>query len=45
MYASDYPHWDGDWPNSTGPLRDRPDLDDDTRRKIAAGNAHRFYGL
>jgi hypothetical protein len=45
MYASDYPHWDSDWPHSTGPLRERTDLSDDVRAKIAGGNARRFYRL
>jgi len=45
MYASDYPHWDGDWPESTRPLRTRGDVDDAVRAKIAGGNARRFYGL
>jgi predicted TIM-barrel fold metal-dependent hydrolase len=45
MYASDYPHWDGSWPESTKPLRERGDLAEDTRAKIAGANARRFYGL
>jgi hypothetical protein len=45
MYASDYPHWDTDWPDSTRPLRGRADLSEDVRAKIAGGNARRFYGL
>ena len=45
MYASDYPHWDSDWPESTRPLRERADLSDDVRAKIAGGNARRFYRL
>ena len=45
MYASDYPHWDGDWPESTKPLRERADLDEATRAKIAGVNARRFYRL
>src|SRR5438132_635739 len=45
MYASDYPHWDSDWPDSTRPLRERSDLSDDVRAKIAGGNARRFYRL
>jgi len=45
MYASDYPHWDGDWPESTRHLRTRSDLSDDARAKIAGANAKRFYGL
>ena len=45
MYASDYPHWDGNWPESTKPLRERRDLRDDVRAKIAGTNARRFYRL
>jgi hypothetical protein len=45
MYASDYPHWDGDWPESTKPLRTRADLGEALRAKIAGANARRFYGL
>ena len=45
MYASDYPHWDSDWPDSTRPLRERTDLADDVRAKIAGQNARRFYRL
>lgn len=45
MYASDYPHWDGEWPESTRPLRQRSDISDAVRAKIAGGNACRFYQL
>jgi predicted TIM-barrel fold metal-dependent hydrolase len=45
MYASDYPHWDAAWPQSTKPLREREDLDDGARIKVAGGNARRFYKL
>ena len=45
MYASDYPHWDGDWPESTAPLRERRDISDEVRAKIAGANARRFYRL
>jgi uncharacterized protein len=45
LYASDYPHWDGDWPESTKPLRERRDLSDEAKTKIAGRNARRFYGL
>lgn len=45
MYASDYPHWDGDWPESTKPLRERTDVSEAVRAKVAGANARRFYGL
>jgi predicted TIM-barrel fold metal-dependent hydrolase len=45
MYASDYPHWDSDWPESTKPLRTRQDISDGDREKLLSGNARRFYGL
>ena len=45
MYASDYPHWDSDFPNSTKPLRERGDLSDEVKAKVLGANAARFYGL
>jgi len=45
MYASDYPHWDGDFPDSTRPLRARTDIPDAVRARIMGENAARFYGL
>jgi predicted TIM-barrel fold metal-dependent hydrolase len=39
MYASDYPHWDGAWPESTKHLRTRPDLRESSREKVAGTNA------
>ena len=45
LWASDYPHWDGGWPESTKPLRERTDLDERVRAKIAGENARRFYGI
>ncbi len=45
MYASDYPHWDGEWPESTKHLRSRGDISEGSRAKIAGANAQRFYGL
>jgi uncharacterized protein len=45
MYASDYPHWDGGWPESTKHLRTRTDLRETSREKVAGRNALRFYGL
>ncbi len=45
MYASDYPHWDSDFPNSSRSLRERADISDEARRKILGANATRFYAL
>jgi hypothetical protein len=45
MYASDYPHWDSDFPNTVAPIRERDDLSDDTKAKILGSTAARFYGL
>ena len=45
MFASDYPHWDGEWPESTKHLRTRPDISEETRAKIGGLNAQRFYAL
>ena len=45
LYASDYPHWDSDFPNSTRPLRERTDLTADVKARILGGNACAFYRL
>jgi predicted TIM-barrel fold metal-dependent hydrolase len=45
LYASDYPHWDSDWPNTVKTLVERGDVSDDLRQKVMSDNALRFYGL
>lgn len=45
MYASDYPHWDGDFPESTRPLRERTDIGEQAREQILEGSARAFYGI
>jgi predicted TIM-barrel fold metal-dependent hydrolase len=45
MYASDYPHWDSDWPHTVKTVAERTDMTDDLKRKVMAENALRFYGL
>ncbi|ARR78140.1 BarH [Mycobacterium intracellulare subsp. yongonense] len=45
MFASDYPHWDGEWPESTKHLRTRADISEEAREKIGGRNAQRFYNL
>jgi predicted TIM-barrel fold metal-dependent hydrolase len=45
LYASDYPHWDSDFPESTKPLRERSDLSAATKARVLGENARVFYGL
>jgi predicted TIM-barrel fold metal-dependent hydrolase len=45
LYASDYPHWDSEFPESVRTLRERSDLSPATRAKILGENAQRFFGL
>jgi len=43
VYSSDYPHWDGDFPNSTRDLAKRIDLTDENKRNLFGENARRLY--
>jgi predicted TIM-barrel fold metal-dependent hydrolase len=45
MYASDYPHWDSDFPDSTRPLRERTDLSPEVKARVMGANAREFYRL
>jgi hypothetical protein len=45
LFASDYPHWDGDWPHTVATLRARGDLSETVKRKMLHDNAVRFYQL
>lgn len=47
MFASDYPHWDGAWPNATSELIEHAEgrLAPESLRRIAADNAREFYGI
>jgi predicted TIM-barrel fold metal-dependent hydrolase len=45
LYASDYPHWDMDYPDSARELWERNDLSEHLKRKILSENAQRVYGL
>ncbi len=44
VYASDYPHWDAEFPGSVAAIRDRADLAPATRRAILGENARRLFG-
>ena len=43
-YASDYPHWDAEFPGSVAAIRDRADLADTTKRAVLGDNARRLLG-
>ena len=43
MYASDYPHWDTEWPHTVSQVVGRKDISDKTKQKILADNAKAFY--
>jgi len=46
LWASDYPHPDGVWPNShTAIERQMKDLSPELRRKLTHDNAASLYGL
>ncbi|MBX5465880.1 MAG: amidohydrolase [Firmicutes bacterium] len=45
LYASDYPHWDSGWPNTSRCLRERTDLSEQWKTQLLGENAARFYGL
>ena len=42
MYASDYPHWDMEWPHSVSQVVGRKDISDQTKQRILADNAKNF---
>jgi predicted TIM-barrel fold metal-dependent hydrolase len=45
LYASDYPHWDSEFPESARRLRERSDLAPDAQARILGANAERFFGI
>lgn len=45
LWASDWPHQDGAWPDPVEILRDRPDLDDDAKRAMLVHGAARFFDI
>ena len=42
-YASDYPHWDADFPHTTRKIVERTDLTDANKRNFLGENARRYY--
>jgi predicted TIM-barrel fold metal-dependent hydrolase len=45
LYASDYPHWDTEWPNTVRIFLERGDVSDADKRRILGENPQRFYGF
>jgi uncharacterized protein len=45
MYASDYPHWDSEWPQTTRIFLEREDVSEADKRLILGQNPQRFYGF
>ena len=45
LYASDFPHWDGSYPQSLFELEAREDLSDELKRQILIDNPKRLYRL
>src|SRR5262249_25939247 len=45
LFASDYPHWDGIWPNAARTVRERADVSDAVKQQILVENAARLFGL
>ncbi len=44
MYASDYPHSDSKFPYSVKAVRERDDVDEETKERLLGTNALRYYG-
>ena len=45
FYASDWPHWDNEFPKNIQAIQEREDLSPEVKRKILSDTARRLYGL
>ncbi|MCY4583469.1 MAG: amidohydrolase family protein, partial [Chloroflexi bacterium] len=45
FFASDFPHWDSEYPHNVEELLAREDIDETLRRNVLRENALRLYGL
>jgi len=45
MYASDYPHWDCEFPESVNMLTAIPGMDEERKRRVLGRNAIDWFGL
>lgn len=44
VYASDYPHWDAEFPDTVRHIADRDDLTDEDKSAVLGANTARIYG-
>jgi predicted TIM-barrel fold metal-dependent hydrolase len=44
LFASDYPHWDGNFPYMVSTVRGRKDISEEAKQRILCQNAKRLYG-
>ena len=44
VYASDYPHWDAEFPDTVRHIADRDDLTEAEKSAVLGENAARIYG-
>ena len=44
VYASDYPHWDAEFPDTVRHIADRDDVSDADKKAVLGENAARVYG-
>jgi uncharacterized protein len=45
LYSSDYPHWDTSWPKTVRMFKERHDISETQKRRIAWNNPQSFYGF
>ena len=45
MYASDYPHWDTEWPHTVSQVVRRKDISDHDQRKDSCGQRQRLLSV
>ena len=45
LYASDFPHWDSNYPHSVKKVVERQDISDRQKQKVLAENARHLYNL
>jgi predicted TIM-barrel fold metal-dependent hydrolase len=45
LYASDYPHWDTEWPHTVSHVQGREDLTAEHKRLILCDNPQRYYAF